>query len=229
MLFLSLGENCLTDDILRRNNIKSFSTPYSPCRSNIDYALALEDCGYNDFLDPYYLTEGVAAGKRVIRSKLIVDCEKIYDSTCSKGFEFTHHDLINNSVHRDSFQRKINRLNDIKFQDDIVFLYHHRRNSNTDLSILRDRLKKFPVYYKGKNNIVLVVCFYQTVVTDLSERRLQVRVTSDDFLEFDFLTTSMWGGNDPDVFWGRVDDDLIQEMVIYIKEFVSKLSCDNNV
>ena len=36
-LYLSFGENCLTDNILSRYNIKSYSTPYSSARSNIEY------------------------------------------------------------------------------------------------------------------------------------------------------------------------------------------------
>lgn len=40
--YLSLGENCLADDILKRYKLKSFSTPYSPTRSNIEYAIQSE-------------------------------------------------------------------------------------------------------------------------------------------------------------------------------------------
>lgn len=42
MIWLSLGENCLSDNILSRHSLKSFSTPFSHARSNIDYALELE-------------------------------------------------------------------------------------------------------------------------------------------------------------------------------------------
>ncbi|MCQ2587766.1 MAG: papain-like cysteine peptidase [Treponema sp.] len=37
-----MGENCLPDNILSRNDLKSFSSPFSYCRSNIEYILAFE-------------------------------------------------------------------------------------------------------------------------------------------------------------------------------------------
>ena len=52
---LSLGENCLPDDILRRNGLKSFSSPYASGRSNIEYVLSFENERFGDFLNPEYL------------------------------------------------------------------------------------------------------------------------------------------------------------------------------
>ena len=51
----SIGENCLTDDLLSRNNLKSFSSPWSTGRSNIEYILAFEREQFLDLLNPKYL------------------------------------------------------------------------------------------------------------------------------------------------------------------------------
>lgn len=53
--YVSIGENCLTDNILDRFNIKSFSTPYSHGRSNIEYAIHLESEKYQNLLNPEFL------------------------------------------------------------------------------------------------------------------------------------------------------------------------------
>ncbi|MFJ5369320.1 DUF1796 family putative cysteine peptidase, partial [Bosea sp. CER48] len=45
--WLSLGENCLPDNILERNGLKMFSTPFSHGRSNIEYAIQLHSEGYS--------------------------------------------------------------------------------------------------------------------------------------------------------------------------------------
>ena len=52
---VSFGENCLTDDILKRHNLKSYSTPYSSSRSNIEYILQIEEDCFSDFLNPEYI------------------------------------------------------------------------------------------------------------------------------------------------------------------------------
>ena len=50
-LYLSLGENCLPDGILKRYGLKSFSTPYSSARSNIQYAIENELNNYTELLN----------------------------------------------------------------------------------------------------------------------------------------------------------------------------------
>lgn len=54
-VIFSVGENCLADNILARNGLKSFSSPYSSGRSNIEYILAFEKEAFSDFLNQKYL------------------------------------------------------------------------------------------------------------------------------------------------------------------------------
>ena len=220
MLFLSIGENCLTDDILRRHNIKSFGTPYSSCRSNIYYALALEDVRYAGLLDKNYLVTGLAGNSPVVRSSNIIESDEIFDPYHMKGFEFTHHDPIKNNLHRSSYQRKIDRLDEIRFKSDVCFFYYHRRNKNTNIYLLNKKLANFIDYYKGVENKVFLVLFYQTI-SDVKENRHLDLISHENFIwEFNFITRAMWGGKNPDLFWGRVDEDLIGEMIKMVKEII---------
>jgi len=216
MLWLSIGENCLTDNILARFGKKSFSSPYSPCRSNIDYALELEKNRYADWLLPENLEEGDAWGKRVIRSKIINKCSDNYNSAHMKGFEFTHHDPLVSEQHRESFVRKAERMNALRHKEDVISFYHHRICNKSDLVSLREKLIKFLNGYKSEKNVVKVAFFYQTLVDENSERKVESTYHGGDLMEFNFFTKAMWEGSDQEIFWGRVDNDLIQEMISYV-------------
>lgn len=220
MIFASLGENCLTDDILRRHDLKSFSTPFSPCRSNIDYALTLEKDNYKSLLVKENLVAEVVSGKTIVRSSVVIDCDNTYDPWHMKGFEFTHHDVLNCDHHRQSFQRKIDRLDSFRHKKDAVFFYHHRKNTKTDLETLRKKLKQFSMYYKSEINKVFMVLFYQTIVPDNESRRLDFHSHDSFILDFNFITNAMWGGRDPELFWAKSDDDLIKKMIEKTKSFV---------
>ncbi|WP_080745970.1 DUF1796 family putative cysteine peptidase [Comamonas thiooxydans] len=219
MLWLSLGENCLTDDILSRYGKKSFSTPYSPCRSNIEYALNLERLNYHGLLDSENLKVEDNWGKKVVRSKLVSTCEAVYYPAHMAGFEFTHHDPLNSEKDRISFQRKIQRLDEYRGKKDFCFLYFHRKHIDSDLNEIRRRLREFCEYYKSSFNKVHVSLFYQTKIEEDVERRMSFEL-NDGVLEFEFRTNELWEGKNPDVFWGRVDDDLIEQMINTLDKFV---------
>lgn len=48
-IYLSFGENCLTDRLLERHGLKSFATPFSWGLSNVEYILQIEKDKYKDF------------------------------------------------------------------------------------------------------------------------------------------------------------------------------------
>lgn len=219
MIYLSLGENCLPDDILRRHGIKSFSTPYSPCRSNIDYALILEKTGYLDLLNSDRLTVEDHFGKPVVRSREGFSCSKIYHAAHMNGFEFTHHDPLNSLEDKESFQRKIDRLNNIRKIEDICFFYFHRKNRESNIRKIRNGLLEFLDFYKNGSNEVKACLFWQEQISDLNDRELVASSSFDGIFEFCFKTENIWEGNDPEVFWGRVDEDLILKMINEIRSF----------
>lgn len=213
ILCLSLGENCLPDDILKRHGVKSISTPYSSGRTNIDYALTLEKNNYSDLLNIENLVFGDAWGAKVVRSRHIIDAEDIFDPSCSKGFEFTHHNPIESIKDRESILRKINRIQSVKGTENILFLYHHRYTSKSDLNKLREKIKNFREYYTNELVKCYVGLFYQKEINDKSERKLEFHITDKTMMEFIFHTEHRWEGDDESIFWAKNDDDLIKEML----------------
>ena len=133
-LYLSIGENCLADDILSRYGLKSFSTPFAAGRMNIEYLLDIVKSDYEGFLDIANLEYGVVNEKKVVRLKNI-DIHNQYDESCMKGFEFTHYDVIDNDRDRATIARRVQRIKNIKNKE-VYFLYHHRYCQNTDFELL---------------------------------------------------------------------------------------------
>jgi len=212
VLWLSLGENCLPDDILKRHGRKSFSTPFSSGRTNIDYALELEKENFCNLLIKDNLCYGDAWGTRVVRSTYITKADDIYDVSCARGFEFTHHNLIESQKDLDSYHRKVQRLIAIRNRMDVVFLYHHRRNDKSDFNKLIQKLCDFRLIYSTNNSKAYIVLFHQSIVHQKDERRLEIEFFDERFLEFKFHTEYVWGGNDSIIFYARNDEDLVTEM-----------------
>lgn len=209
--YLSLGENCLADDILKRYKLKSFSTPYSPTRSNIEYAIQNEKNHYANLLEENILTYEIRYKKKTAVNKKFDEPLNIYEKGVSNGFEFTHHDVISDKEARNSFIRKINRLLDIK-ESKIVFLYHYRHSKNNSIDKIIPKFKEFLDYYPNANLCVM----HQTLCADNSERHIELRQCKKITL-FEFYTLNIWAGENPEIFWARCDEDLIRMMIYCIK------------
>lgn len=220
MLWLSLGENCLSDDILKRHGLKSFSTPFSHGRTNIDYVLQLEDISCEMFLKDENIAHEYIGETKVARSKLL-DCSNIFEQSVSNGFEFTHHDVKSSEEARDSYKRKIDRLKSIKGNDDVVFLYHHRFHNNKNLIELFSKLDKLSRSYESKGKRCSIICFTQTRTESKQDRRIEATILNSRVVFFNFFTDLIWCGTNPNVLWARNDDDLILEML----EFSKSLFC----
>ncbi len=112
--FLSLGENCLADNILQRHGLKSFSSPYSSARSNITYAIKNEAHNYENLLsrDSNILTERY--GKKTVVNTSFSKIDNIFDIAVNRGFEFTHHNIIEDKSALDSYIRKVDWIKLIK-------------------------------------------------------------------------------------------------------------------
>ena len=215
VVWLSLGENCLPDDILKRHELKSFSTPYSSGRSNIDYALALEATNYATLLDRDALARGDVYGAPVVRSTRFVESDPIFDPMHVRGFEFTHADPISSEKDRESYGRKIARLLAIRGKLGVVFLYHHRRTDKSNLPLLREKLERFAELYSSDVAQCTIALFHQEKIDPQRDRRLET-THSRNLAEYVFHTEHMWAGSDPDLFWARTDDDLIGSMLVDI-------------
>ncbi len=212
---VSLGENCLTDGLLSRHHMKTFTSPYSHGRSNIEYINAIEEDDYHYLLKKEYLRYEECEGESVVRNKWYSLQTNMYDDSVMKGFEFTHHDVINNGNHIKKFKRRVKRMQG-KYKKMYLF-YHHRYCENTNEAQLLKDLCKLKVRYLQKNDNVYVVMFTQIKVDTIKERKV-VYIQKDGIHCFYFYTQQIWTGTDNDIFWAKVDDDLIAKMMNFVKK-----------
>lgn len=215
--YLSIGENCLTQDILRRHQLKSFSTPYSNGRSNLDYAISLEKEKYSNLLKPEHLFYDYIGELKVVRNKHYSNPDNIYNEQHQNSFEFTHHDVINNGTHKKSLERKILRMKTFSKREKLKFLYHYRYSDNIDFNLIIKKAEEFLSYYKKRNIKCELTFFTQEIVSKKEERILTKIHDSNNVRGYVLKTLEVWQGNNDDVFWARNDDDLIKKMIREIK------------
>ncbi len=226
--WLSLGENCLPDRILQRHGLKSFSTPFSNGRSNIDVLLALWRAKFDGLLDPANLRLDPTAGASAVRSTRYVDCDPIFDPSVSGGFEFTHHNVLEDAAARDSYVRKIDNFCAARLRGDVVLVYYHRPTPRSDLPALIQKLETFAQLYQVAENRVRVLLLRQTLVAVPSERGVVSRSAAPHVDDFEVKSLAAWGGQIPAVFWAEVDDDLLTEVLAAGREWlVGRETCDD--
>ena len=210
-VIFSIGENCLTDNILERNNLKSFSSPYSSGRSNIEYILSFEKDMMADFINPSYLKYEYFDEKKVVRNKKYVETINYYDKSVTNGFEFTHHDIIKKEKLRVKIKKRCERIQQLKNKN-IIMVYHHRLCYDTDKKLLAEHLQEYIDIYKTRKNKVKIFAFTQSIVTDVRLRHLEKEQVGDIFF-YTLYTLNKWEGDNQDIFWAYCDNDLINEMV----------------
>ncbi|MBJ5866463.1 hypothetical protein JGL56_01820 [Salmonella enterica subsp. enterica serovar Derby] len=211
-LWVSMGENCLPDDILRRHNRKSFSTVFSSGRSNIEYVLQMEHDSYKNLLKKECLVQCADGVHSVIRSTYYKKCNDKYSPRHMLGFEFTHHDPLYISEDNRAFKRRIARQIKLRGTKDLIFLYHHRITDNSNLPSLRAHLNELLSLYNIDNRKCKVVLFYQSIVDRSVEKFIDFNFHQSGLLEFVCHTHDIWGGDDLDTFWAKKDDGLFAEM-----------------
>jgi hypothetical protein len=213
-VYCSIGENCLSQDIIDRRKMNTMISPFSRVRSNIDYALALLKEDFVDFLNPEYLQYRERYDKKIVTNSKYKCAPGVFDSSVANEFEFTHHDVIASDEALKSFERKTERFRAlIKSESPITFLYHHRSRPGKQMPHVLAQLNEFARHVEGMRNApVSVICFAQTIFKDISERRIEITQHERTMLAV-LHTKQAWLGTDADVFWGRVDDDLFDQML----------------
>ena len=216
-VMISIGENCLTDDILERNGMKSFSSPYASGRSNVEYILGFEKDDLADFLNEEFLKHEDFFGKPVVRNKKYVSTKNAYHSSCTNGFEFTHYNVLDNEKARETLQRRCRRMVDLRDKN-LILVYHHRMCADTNEALLASHLNKLADIYRKRHNQVRVYAFTQVLVTDAGERRIE-RSEIRGVHFYKLYTLNEWSGSDQEIFWARCDDDLLAVMVEDIRRW----------
>lgn len=215
--YLSIGENCLTDNILDRFKIKSFSTPYSHGRSNLDYAIMLEKEKYENLLKPDYLQYDFVGETKVVRNRYYSKSDSIYNELHKNSFEFTHHDVLNNDAQRRSYQRKIDRMLSFDRSKRLKFVYHYRNNDDLDIPKLVNKADQFLKLYQVKGIHCEFIFFTQEIITENSQRSIAKIYDTKNVKGYLLHTTELWAGDDEDVLWARKDDDLLAKMIKEIR------------
>lgn len=215
MIILSLGENCLPGMMLRRFGVKNtWSTPYTYSRSNICYAIKFEKEGYRDLLNKeFIILDSNSASPNLYRNiKYLDDKDRLlFEKSCSYGFEFTHHDIINSYEALESYKRKIKRMIDLRNSDEqILFLYHHRYVHNDHFQEILQYCNSFAELYNTKQRKCRIVIIKQKLITN-HRRRLDITVAGNCIV-CDFYTKKVWGGDEAGYISGEIDDDLFVEM-----------------
>lgn len=222
--WISLGENCLPDDILRRHNRKSFSSVFSSGRSNIEYIIQMEKDNYRNLLKKEYLQHFPDGQHSVVRSTFYKNCADQYSERHMLGFEFTHHDPLRIKEDNRAFQRRISRQLQYRGNKNFVFLYHHRITENSDLALLRAHLNEFLTFYNTPGRDCKMVLFYQHIIAENETKRIDFTPHDTGLLEFTCHTHEIWGGDDLETFWAKKDDGLFAEMFDTVDKY--NLSAD---
>lgn len=216
-IYLSFGENCLADDILARYNLKSFTTPFSHGRGNVEYILNMENDNYNNFLNTDKIIYEDLNGKQVPRLQHYKTIKNSYHELHTNGFEFTHHDILKDESIKFKFQDRVNKLLSYRGKKKYIILYHHRNTLDNDFELLIYNLNTLKSIYSTDMKKSEVVLFKQTIIKNEGERDLEISIIKDIYF-FNFKTTAFWEGDDPNLLWAKCDEDLIEKMINKIKE-----------
>ncbi|QIO06365.1 DUF1796 family putative cysteine peptidase [Acinetobacter shaoyimingii] len=219
-LWLSLGENCLSDSILQRSNLKSYSSLYGSARSNIDYNIEIQNKNFKDLLNKDQTVYGYVNWKEVLRSRLYNRSDNIFHDLHCNGFEFTHHDWVKNEKFVQTFERRILRTQKSIGHKNFIFLYHHRYTEKSNIDLLRQKLNTFREIFEKNNKHCHIILFYQHKISNIDERNLVLKNVDHKIIEFVFHTQYIWEGDDQDIFWARNDNDLIEDMIQKSKDII---------
>ncbi len=221
MLYLSIGENCMCGVIFKRMGIQNTrSTPYTFARSNIAYAVSFEETDYAHFLDKECLIkEKTSFSPDAWRNRSVPVLEPgLFDIGMASGFEFTHHDVVNNIEHRESFERKIKRMIDLRSSnEDVVFFYNHRYMEEDSTDKILGYCSRFLDHYDHDGRSVRMVIMNQRLTEKADEHRIEIRV-HERCVIVDFYTLYIWAGESPWHVHGEIDDDLICEMFVKLHD-----------
>ena len=210
-VWLSIGENCLTIDILRRLELNSPSTLYSSGRSNIIHLIGLEEIDYKGVLSLKNITRGLTYGeKEVSLSTMISDNSGVFQQGPNEMIEFTNIDPL----HPEQLlllQKRVKDYLSLKTKPiKKIFVYHHRSNNGFSEDVKGFLFKAYDLFIQKYTNIFFI-CFTQVIIDKIEERGINKIKPFENMVLINFMTLEQWGGNNPEIFWARVDNDLITE------------------
>lgn len=223
LTWLVCGENCMPINVLRRHGQNAPSTPYSAGRSSIEQFQYFEANQYADFLSTDFLTKVKAfSGNTYVNT---AKRNSVYFRPGQHFYlELTHHDPLESQEDREALQRRIKRMLQARKDNKIYsFVYHHRSTNGFKTetrSIIKNHI--LDVFSRHKSSTT-ALCYSQQLVRSKEERGLEFIQCANKKITFCTLKTlSPWSGNNLDLFFGRVDDDLLSKMLNFHKDLTQK-------
>lgn len=207
--YVSIGENCLVDELLKKVMLKAESYPFGSGRFNIDYITSVVQEDFKNLLLTENLKYETVDGKQVVKNTFYKTKNDIFCPTVSSDYEFTHHDVLNEKD-KQSIERKIARFKEMmKSGDKVVFIYNYRYSTKQNVSKVTALLNDFLQLIKTKyNKNADVILFYQT----LNDKKREYTITTSGNVTLcEFITKEAWVGDDN--YDGSKDMDLFRKVL----------------
>lgn len=207
--YVSLGENCLVDELLKKVMLKGESYPFGSGRFNIEYINSIIEEDFKNLLDPAHLEYATVDAKQVVKNTFYKTKNDIFCATVSSGYEFTHHDVFNEKD-KLSIERKIKRFREILSSNDkVVFVYNYRYSEKQNVDKINELLKQFLELVRSKyKKEAKLILFYQTITNSLRE---YVITENGNITACEFKCKEQWVGDDN--YDGSKDMDLFRNLL----------------
>jgi hypothetical protein len=206
--WVSLGENCLSQEIINDLGVKTIVSPYSWGFSTIDHIINLQE---EDFLINYY--EQNTCPKWEEKYSVHKTSKNSNDSffvETGKILIFRHHDFFSNNEDYEKIKRRMDRYKSLN-SDEIVFLYHHRIGQTANPEYVRSRLEYFLLEYYPKAKALM---FYEV---ESEQRGIRLIQDKNNVFEFEVKTTA--SDKTESQGWKKASTrDLHKEMLDYVLE-----------
>jgi hypothetical protein len=221
ILWLSLGENCLSQYIIDNNNLNTKYTPFSWTGTTIEMINKAEEDDYKNFFNFNYFSWEPDPDPEVPDlpqfyapvNTFYSDNGGRFSKRYSQGFRFAHHKEITfNKEEEEKIEKRLYRLKNIENQT-IVFVYNYTNllNNHHDPLKIRKMLQSFKQKYEAKNNKVFFLYFYQN--PDNSKNTYKLVSDDNGIFEFEF-TCELWGS----IQWKAVNQEpFFTEIIRYIE------------
>ena len=207
-------------NLLRRFNFNAPSTPYSSCRSNIEHVTYFEERDYSNIIEPCQILKvnGFSGTCNINISKI---SSKLFNQGRHRFFELTHHDPSANDQ-AVKIQKRVDRIKNLQVSKKPCILFYNHRSSNGFKNTL-------PVLENGLNNLTnkfnksIAICITQHIIDEKTRKKVEAKYLERKGIIFaTFHTHRKWEGNNLDVFFGRIDDDLFEIFFNYVDKIIEK-------
>lgn len=149
----SLGRNCHTADIFKRNNWKKESYPFDWIFSNLDMVKHCIEDDFDTFLDPQYYP---------IKDPESWQQNHSYYHPFSDDKTFNHHNPLKKKDHL-YFERCTKRFRSLLKTKEFKVFFHMWVNSEPMNAEFKQKIKEFNNFLKTKTDTYALICLVQRV------------------------------------------------------------------